>query len=58
MCKAKLIVNVGIKRVVCEKRYHDGKDTRELFKEAGIKFDVLSDEVEEYEGQRGHHREM
>jgi len=55
---AKLIVNVGIKRVVCEKRYHDGKDTRELFKEAGIKFDVLSDEVEEYEGQRGHHRGM
>jgi len=50
---AKMIINAGIKRVVCEKRYHDGKDTRDLFREAGIKLDVMSDDVERYEGQKG-----
>lgn len=45
---AKLIINVGIKRVVCEKRYKAGDDTRKLFKEARIKFEVLSNEVEKY----------
>lgn len=50
---AKMIVNAGIKRVVCEKKYHAGADTRNLFKEADIKFDVLSDDVEEYKGQKG-----
>ncbi len=50
---AKMIVNAGINRVVCEKKYHAGGDTRDLFKEADIKFDVLSDDVAEYEGQKG-----
>lgn len=48
---AKMIVNVGIKRVVCKKRYHAGEYTRELFKRAGIKLEVLSEEIEEYEDQ-------
>lgn len=45
---AKMIVNIGIKRVVCNKRYHAGKHTRELLKKAGIKLEILSEEVEEY----------
>lgn len=46
---AKMIINAGIKRVVCEKRYHGAQETREMFKEANIRLDVLSDEEEKYE---------
>lgn len=49
---AKMIVNAGIERVVCEKRYHGAKLTRELFKAAGIKLDVIKDEVEQYPNQK------
>ena len=48
---AKMIINAGIKRVVCKKRYHAGKLTRELFKEAGVQLDVLDDSIEEYKNQ-------
>lgn len=48
---AKMIVNCGIKRVVCEKRYHAGKHTRDLFKKAKIKLEVLSKEVARYKDQ-------
>lgn len=49
---AKMIVNAGIRRVVCEKRYHGARLSRELFKKAGVKLDVLSDEVEQYTNQK------
>jgi dCMP deaminase len=45
---AKLIINAGIKRVVCEKRYHGAISTRKFFEECGVKLDVLSDEFEKY----------
>ncbi len=45
---AKMIINSGIKRVVCEKRYQAGEDTREIFKQANIELNVFSDEVEKY----------
>ncbi|HPI67242.1 MAG TPA: cytidine/deoxycytidylate deaminase family protein [bacterium] len=45
---ARMLVAVGIKRVVCQKRYHGAKLTRELFEKAGIKLDVLEDELETY----------
>ena len=48
---AKMIINSGIKRVVCEKRYHAGQQTRQMFKEANIQLDVLYDEVEQYKNQ-------
>lgn len=48
---AKLIINSGIKRVVCEKKYHGAQLTRDYFKQAGVKLDVLSDEVQEYPDQ-------
>ena len=48
---AKMIINSGIKRVVCKKRYHAGKLTREFFKQAGIQLDVLQDEVMKYDNQ-------
>lgn len=48
---AMLIINCGIIRVVAEKRYHDSADSIEMFKQAGIKLEHLSDTIEEYEQQ-------
>ncbi len=45
---AMLIINCGIKRVVCEKHYHDEEDSLEMFKTAGIKIEHLEDEVQTY----------
>ncbi len=51
-CVAMLIINCGIVRVVCERRYHDGAETEEMFKQVGIKLEYKYDEVQQYEGQR------
>ena len=48
---AMLIVNSGIKRVVCQKRYHAGKDTEDIFKQASVEFVVLNNEVAKYDNQ-------
>lgn len=48
---AMMIINAGIKRVVCEKRYHDDKGTIELFKQAGVELAVMNDEIEKYDNQ-------
>lgn len=48
---AMMIINAGIKRVVCEKRYHADKDTVELFKKAGVELVVINQDVEKYDTQ-------
>ena len=48
---AMLIINCGIKRVIAEKRYHDSADSIQMFKQAGVELEHLSDNVEEYQGQ-------
>lgn len=48
---AMLIINCGIDRVVCEKKYHAGKEAEELFRDAGIELHYFNDEVERYENQ-------
>lgn len=48
---AMLIINCGIKRVIAEKRYHDSADSIEMFKQAGVELEHLSDTIEEYQGQ-------
>ncbi len=48
----KLLISSGIKRIVCNKRYHAAKETREMLEEAEIKLEVLHDEVQFYEGQK------
>lgn len=48
---AMMIINAGIKRVVCEKRYHSDSDTLELFREAGIELVIMNNKVEKYEHQ-------
>lgn len=48
---AMLIINCGIDRVVCEKKYHNGKESEELFRDAGVELHYFNDEVERYENQ-------
>ncbi|MEK7167396.1 MAG: cytidine/deoxycytidylate deaminase family protein [Patescibacteria group bacterium] len=48
---AKMIINVGIKRIVCEKDYHASKLSKEIFQKAGVVLDILDQTVEQYEKQ-------
>jgi dCMP deaminase len=48
---AKMLLSAGIKRVVCEKDYHASKETKDLFKQAGIELVIMSNEVEKYDNQ-------
>jgi len=45
---AKMIINAGIKKVIVSMDYHTGARSKEIFKEAGIDFTLLSDEVKTY----------
>lgn len=46
---AKMIINCGIRRVVCERRYKLAKDTHIMFDAAGIEIEYLYDEVQKYD---------
>lgn len=48
---AKMIINVGIKRVVCEKDYHAAGLSKEIFQAAGIELKILDSSVEKYDNQ-------
>ena len=48
---AKMIINVGIKRVVCEKDYHASALSKQIFQKAGVRLDILDNIVEQYEKQ-------
>lgn len=43
-----LLINIGVKRVVAEKKYHAGAESEAMFKKAGIKLEFLNDEVMKY----------
>lgn len=45
---AKMIINAGIKRVVAENDYHAAKRSKEIFKEAGVKFEQLNNKMQTY----------
>ncbi len=45
---AKMIINAGIKRVVCAKDYHASARSKDVFKEAGIEFSLISEEIDDY----------
>ena len=45
---AMLIINCGIKRVVCEKKYHAGAESEEMFAKAGVALEFFSEEVLRY----------
>lgn len=48
---AMLIINCGITRVVCEKKYHTGGESEEMFKMAGVTLEFFSDETMQYAKQ-------
>jgi len=45
---AKMIINAGIVRVVANKDYHRGQRSKDIFKEAGVEFELLHPEMETY----------
>ncbi|MFZ2192725.1 MAG: cytidine/deoxycytidylate deaminase family protein [Candidatus Moraniibacteriota bacterium] len=45
---AKMIINAGIKRVVCNKDYHAGARSKEIFKEANIAYELANNEMQVY----------
>lgn len=45
---AKLMINAGIVRIVCERDYHASADSKKIFKQAGLKLEILNDEVMKY----------
>lgn len=46
-----LIINTGIERVVCQKKYHAAEESEAMMREAGIALEYLSEDLLEYEGQ-------
>lgn len=48
---AMLIINCGIRRVVCEFRYHAGAESEEMFNVAGIELQYVNEDVLRYRDQ-------
>lgn len=48
---AMMIINCGIVRVVCEKRYHDGAESESMLEAASVKLEYVSGEVLKYDRQ-------
>jgi dCMP deaminase len=46
---AMLIINCGITRVVCERKYHDCHESENMFRMAGIELVYKYDEIQKYE---------
>jgi len=48
---AMLIISCGIKRVVCERKYHDGSESEAMFADVGIAIEYKYTDVQSYENQ-------
>ena len=48
---AMLIINCGIIRVVCEKKYHAGAESEEMFRTAGVELQYMSEDFMNYSNQ-------
>lgn len=46
---AMLLINCGVERVVCERKYQKAEETEMMFLEAGVKLEYKFNEVQEYE---------
>ncbi len=46
---AKMLINSGIKRVVAKLDYHAGQRSKKIFDEAGIVYELLSNETQKYD---------
>ena len=49
---AMLLINSGIVRVVCERRYHNAEESEAMFEQAGVELDYKYDEVQRYPGSK------
>ncbi len=48
---AKAVINAGIKRVVTLRDYHASKQSKNIFKKAGVKLEIINKEVQSYKDQ-------
>ena len=48
---AMMIINCGIVKVVCEKKYHAGVESESMFQKAGITLEYFSEEIQAYKNQ-------
>ncbi|MBU0546295.1 cytidine/deoxycytidylate deaminase family protein [Patescibacteria group bacterium] len=48
---AKMLINAGVLRVVCERKYHAGQESELLFMAAGVAITYFDTSVEKYEKQ-------
>ena len=48
---AMLLINCGISRVVCERKYHAGVESEDLLDKAGIELQYKFDELQQYDDQ-------
>lgn len=48
---AMLLINCGIRRIYCERQYHAGAESEEMFKKAKIKLEYKYNELQKYEKQ-------
>ena len=49
----KMIINTGIRRLVCERDYHDSALSKQFLKQAGIELVIMKNEVMHYPQQGG-----
>ena len=48
---AMMIINCGVRRVVAERRYHDGAESEAMFAAAGLALEYVTDELQVYDRQ-------
>lgn len=48
---AKMLINAGVVRIVCAKRYHAGEESEEMFRRVGIELNFFAEDVEKYASQ-------
>lgn len=48
---AMMIINCGVARVVCQRKYHDGAESEAMFAAAGLKLEYVDQSVERYDRQ-------
>jgi len=49
---AMLIINCGIKKVICQRKYHDGTESEEMLKTAGVALEFFHEEIQKYESPK------
>lgn len=48
---AMMIINCGVTRVVCQRKYHDGAESEAMFAAAGLRLEYVDESVERYDKQ-------